>query len=318
MKSFTPGTIAHRFFFLSGVFFLFVYASALGQTITATRSSEGIEVSENGKKVLFFQAAPKSLNGQYERAGYVHPLYSLDGNIISEDMPADHPHHHGIFWGWHQVALNGKFVADGWSYKDISWKPIKVNWKKGKGSGTIRSEMTWDLTSGGGPSQPIVKENAFITVFKATDQYRIIDFDIRLKALVDGLEIGGSDNVWGYGGFSLRLTVPQDLSFTWDNKPLQPVESGVYAPWIDFKGSFEGKSAGQSGVAVFPKHPSPGDPVSWILNLKPSMQNARYPGRTPVPLSREGLRLQYRVIIHDGKLSNEALNRLYEQYMQSK
>ncbi|HRE51909.1 MAG TPA: PmoA family protein [Flavitalea sp.] len=321
MKGLFSNTAISRFFFLSGIFLLFIAAPTLGQALTAEKSSEGIEVSENGKKILFFQTAPKSLNGKYERAGYVHPLYSLNGKVISEDMPADHPHHHGIFWAWHQIILNGKFVADGWTSKDISWKPTKVDWKKSKGAGTIRAELAWNLKSADAPPRSIVKENTLITIFKETDGYRIIDFDIRLKALVDGLEIGGSDNVWGYGGFSPRLTVPKDLSFTWDNKPLyppQPVNTGVYASWVDFRGSFEGEPGAVSGVAVFPKHPRRDEPVSWILNLKSSMQNVRYPGRTPIPLSRKGLRLQYRVIVHDGKLSNETLVRLYEQYMQLK
>ena len=76
------------------------------QNLKTIRSDEGIEILENGKKVLFYQHRPKSLNGKYERAGYVHPLYSLDENILTEAFPEDHPYHHGIFWAWHQILLN--------------------------------------------------------------------------------------------------------------------------------------------------------------------------------------------------------------------
>jgi hypothetical protein len=54
------------------------------QNLKTIRSDEGIEILENGKKVLFYQQRPKSLRGKYERAGYVHPLYSLNENILTE------------------------------------------------------------------------------------------------------------------------------------------------------------------------------------------------------------------------------------------
>src|SRR5688572_21483736 len=74
------------------------------QNFVVTKSVEGFEILQQGKKVLFYQQQPKSLGGKYERAGYVHPLYSLKGEILTEDFPDDHPFHHGIFWAWHQIT----------------------------------------------------------------------------------------------------------------------------------------------------------------------------------------------------------------------
>jgi len=34
------------------------------------------------EKVLFYQRKPKSLDGKYSRCHYIHPLYSLDGQIL--------------------------------------------------------------------------------------------------------------------------------------------------------------------------------------------------------------------------------------------
>ena len=295
--------------------FILFSGNVSGQALIASRSEEGIEITDKGKKVLFFQARPKSLNGKYERAGYIHPLYGLNEKSITEDMPEDHPHHHGIFWGWHQIIWKGKPIADGWSYENISWEPVKLILKKRKENIAIHSEMNWKVKLQNGHQMNAVKEKVIIRVFKSAVQYRIIDFDIRLNALVDDLEIGGSDNVWGYGGFSLRLNVPDDISFAWDDKKLTPRDSGVLAPWINFMGSFEGKSLPGNGVAVFPKPLDSGAPSSWIINANPSMQNVRYPGRIPVALSRKGLRLRYRVIIHDGSLDDETLKNLYAEYL---
>jgi hypothetical protein len=49
------------------------YTKVCAQHFATTRTDEGVEIFENGKKVLFYQQQPKSLNGEYERGGYLHP-----------------------------------------------------------------------------------------------------------------------------------------------------------------------------------------------------------------------------------------------------
>src|SRR5689334_16206041 len=104
--------------------FLFASQFTFAQFKTI-RSDEGIELQERGTKVLFFQVKPKYVDGKYERAGYIHPLYSLKGNSITDDSPKDHPYHRGIFWAWHQLLLNDFSLGDGWVSQNISYLPVK-------------------------------------------------------------------------------------------------------------------------------------------------------------------------------------------------
>ena len=68
---------------------------------------------------------------------------------------------------------------------------------------------------------------------------RKIDFEITLKALVNGLQIGGSADQKGYGGFCVRMKLPDSLVFTSENGPVTPRELQVKAgPWMDFSGKF--------------------------------------------------------------------------------
>ena len=39
----------------------------------------------------------KGIDPKQTRSCYIHPLYSLDGKVLTEDFPEDHLHHHGIF-----------------------------------------------------------------------------------------------------------------------------------------------------------------------------------------------------------------------------
>jgi hypothetical protein len=285
------------------------------QYFTTIRSDEGIEILEKGKKVLFYQQRPKSSEGKYERAGYVHPLYSLNEKILTEDFPEDHPYHRGIFWAWHQIVLNDKKIADGWICENISWKPVRLKVKKRKENIILQSEMIWNAKWENNNPTAIVKENTKITVYKSTVQYRAIDFDIYLFALVDNLKIGGSDDDKGYGGFCLRLKLPKDISFFSNNMAITPTETAITAgPWMDFIGSFDGTSMPKTGVAVFCSQPGR-DQQLWILRKEASMQNIPYPGKMPIILSKKGLRLKYRIIIHNGDMSNDDLEKLYQQYI---
>ena len=53
----------------------------------------------------------------------------------------------------------------------------------------------------------------------------------------------------------------------------------------------------------------------WILRSVTSMQNVPYPGRTPIPLTKEGMELKYRVVVHDDKLSVTEIEKLFQQYV---
>ena len=71
-----------------------------------TKSDKGVELLENGYPVFYYQRAPKSLTGEYIYNNYIHPLYSLDGDPLTEEFPVDHPHHRGIFWAWHHFNFS--------------------------------------------------------------------------------------------------------------------------------------------------------------------------------------------------------------------
>jgi hypothetical protein len=266
-------------------------------------------------RVLFYQIKPKSDNGKYERSNYIHPLYSLNGNVITEDFPPDHPHHHGIFWSWHQVLHNDTPIADSWMSENISWEVIHSKIKNAENAVVLDNEVLWKSSLAGKEVKAIVRENSRIMVHRAKEQYRIIDFDIRLTPLVENLKIGGSDDEKGYGGFSLRFKLPRDIRFLSRDKEVIAQEHALQAgPWLDFFGAFDGNDAASSGVAVFSHRSNPGQPQPWILRKEKSMQNPAFPGRVAAGLPSEGWRFRYRLVIHGNKIDVSDIERLYQEY----
>lgn len=284
--------------------------------LTATLNDDGVLITEGDRKVLFYQRRPQSLEGRYRRANYVHPLYDLDGRVLTEDFPSDHRHHRGIFWAWHQVWVGERKIGDAWEAKRFDWDVRSVEVRQSDASSiALQAHTLWkspELQDAAGHAIPIVDERTLIRVHRGTDSLRQIDFEIALRALLPDVRLGGSEDEKGYGGFSVRVQLPEGLEFRGRNGIVEPRTTAVNAgPWLDL-------SANDWGLAIL-THPSdPRFPQPWILRRQRSMQNAAYPGREPVALEMDRpLVLRYRLVLHRGQLEAAALDRLQSEYAQS-
>ena len=152
--------------------------------------AEKLCLQEHGKPVLSFQLAPKSIDGRFARANYVHPLHGPDGKVVTEDFPKDHLHQRGIFWAWHQLLLNGKSLADPWVCQEIQWKAPEEPGEWVRTQADSRSaEMTvvrdWVVPhpDRDGRSLRVVRETVGITVWPSKENERILDFDLHSALL---------------------------------------------------------------------------------------------------------------------------------------
>jgi Methane oxygenase PmoA len=281
---------------------------------TVIETDQGVELTENGKPVLAYQKKPKTLTGQYICNNYIHPLYNLNGDILTEEFPADHPYHRGVFWAWHQLYVDGKRLGDGWTNDSISQTVGNVKYEKGENTFHLKLDVLWySLVLGEG--KPFMNENTTITVHKLDSGIRKIDFEIRLSAKVSGFQIGGSADPKGYGGFCVRMRLPDSLIFMSDNGPVIPQELQIKAgPWMDFSGRF-GTGQEISGITVLCHPGMPDYPEPWILRKKGSMQNVVFPGsqRIDVPLNKTVV-LRYRLIVHNGNAERLNTPFLQQEY----
>ncbi len=281
----------------------------------------GVLWTEDGDSVMFYQTLGDKAQGEYQRSHYIHPLYTLDGQILTEDFPEDHPHHHGIFWAWHQLYIGDKRIGDGWENRDFKWKVLSVDEKKTPGKAkSILTKVVWKSPlwlDPRGNEKPFVSETTRITVYPEENKYRLLDIEISMLALEPGVRIGGSEDAKGYGGFSPRVKLPEDVGFSDINGQVTPKTTPVDGSgWLNISGSM-GKGGNFAGLAILSNADNPGYPNPWILRSKRSMQNAVYPfpGASPVPLSdKEPTTLKYRLIIHSGLEATE-IDRLHHQYL---
>jgi len=51
------------------------------------------------------------------RAGYIHPVFSPAGRLVTDDYPANHAHHHGIWASWTKTGFQGR-SPDFWNMQN--------------------------------------------------------------------------------------------------------------------------------------------------------------------------------------------------------
>ncbi|MGB3586482.1 MAG: DUF6807 family protein, partial [Tunicatimonas sp.] len=162
--------------------------------------------------------------------------------------------------------------------------------------------------------QPFLSEETSIKIYPATEDYRVLDFEISLLSLVPDLKIGGSEDAKGYGGFSVRLKLPDDIQFSSTNGEVTAQTEAVEAgPWMNVSGSLA-TDGGKAGIVIVTHSDNPPPQNAWILRTQNSMQNPVYPGREPVLISeQEPTVLQYRLIVYQNDVPNKAVNHWYNR-----
>lgn len=111
------------------------------------------------------KAPPQGVDPAYGRAGYIHPLQTPSGKVLTTIQPADHYHHYGLWNPWTRVEYRGK-LYDLWNIGDKKGTVRFVKFEdifhdKGKaGFEAVHDHVIFD----GSEETVIMKENWRITV----------------------------------------------------------------------------------------------------------------------------------------------------------
>ena len=228
------------------------------------------------------------------RSDYIHPLYGLEGEMLTRDWPdGGHPHHRGIFWAWPEVEYR-KERGDIYALQRVFARPTgNIEYTSGPVYAEIDAENLWMWED----TEPIVNEHTVIRVYRSTANSRIIDLTLKLLALKDSVTIA-TRFTNSYGGLNLRMQTPekQDISYFTDEANSEPLRA-----WSDFNGIFEGNKSA-SGLMVLQHRDNPEYPGSWREYPDLAWVQPTFPTpETRYFLSKEApVILRYRLIIHTG------------------
>ncbi len=263
-------------------------------------------------------SAPEEAPQELTRAGYIHPLYDPAGAPLTEDYPADHYHHRGVFTAWPDVRV-GDRTMDVWLARDARphverWELLRLDDEQVM----LRFHTFWSFDET--PDMPQVRETLELKVFAAEDGARAMDVSMHYTNSSDEVVSfhGAPEANKGYGGLNIRPDATrQPLTFTTAMGVLDEDSLHIETPWVDvsYPVSAEEPEGAQSGVAIFQHPENPGFPhPGWILRHY-GFLGVSWPHTESHDLAPgESFALQYRILTHQGDADSAGVAGHFDAY----
>lgn len=303
----------------------------LNNSIYADVISDGIMLKKDDSKILHYQASalypPEKVDTIYKRSGFIHPLYTPAGNVLTRVNPPDHYHHVGLWNPWTKVKI-GDHVTDFWNLYEkqgtVQFAGVNsiVNGPVYGGFSVRQEHIDFQ---GKYPEKPAINEVWDVRAWNAEPVPGIKAFLVDITTF---LSVPGDSSItfeaYRYGG-GIGIRMNEE----WTNKNSTVLTSegktrldadGTRARWTDLNVTLMNNN--QSGITFFShpanrEHPEPmrvwpsdannerGDlffefcPIrlkDWIL----------YPGNV--------YRLKYRMLIYDGQIDKQTAWRVWNDF----
>jgi len=256
---------------------------------------------------------------------YFHPVCLADGTELTWHRPPDHPWHYGLWFCWKYI--NGLNYWEEDRQTGLSQGRTEIEHTAVKLHDDHSADIVLNLSyhPPGAPAVLVEQRRIHVSAPDSDGLYRI-DWTGRFTAgaadvLLDRTPIPGEKDGQSWGGYAgLSVRFAKDIS-GWqllDSEGRKDLTAhGQNARWMDLSGRFaQGPTA---GIAIFDhpnnlRHPAPGfvimDPKPPFGYFSPAVLFNK-PYTLP---AAESLTLQYRILIHPGRLDTKALESEWQSF----
>jgi hypothetical protein len=290
------------------------------------KAEDGMLTFQSGSKNLlryYFKTVypPAGVDTAFRRSGFIHPLWSPKGQVLTRIQPKDHYHHFGIWNPWTHVLFEGDTV-DFWN---IGQKKATVRFanfistSSGPVFGEFQSLHEHVVLKKNKTEKIALVENQTVRVYQPNgEEYFIVDFTSKMN---DASTSPVLLLEYRYGGFGWRTTEQ------WDNKNSEVLSSegktrkdadGSMARWCMVQGAVDNDYAGvvmMSYPANY-NHPEPlriwpenqYDRGDMFANFSPTKNKdwLLEPGKTYT--------LRYRLLVFNGKMAKEKAEKAWQDF----
>lgn len=283
-------------------------------------NGQSLTLLEDGKPVLTyhytFVEPPDGVDGIYRRMSYIHPLYGLDGDVLTEDFPGDHYHHRGIFWAWPRCAV-GERPMDVWLGTEA--KQIFDRWVLRKAEtdrATFAVENLWVFDD----RMPKVRERVDFAVHRADGPGRAIDVCLKFTNVCDEVVTirGATEQDKGYGGLCYRPDAARKpMKFTTAQGGIDVDQTEYDTPWADCS-SAAAPNGPESGLAIFQHPANPHYPHSGWLFRHYGFLGVSYPHNETLTLNLgDSVEVRYRLYVHRGNAASGQVAEEFARYTEA-
>jgi hypothetical protein len=242
------------------------------------------------------------------RSNYFHPLYGLDGEVLTDDFPKDHDYHRGLYWAWSHVRVADQ-EYDSWSLRGIRYEFQRWLAKEARPDGArLGVENGWFA----GDKQ-IMRESVWVRVHPRSASSRVIDLDLTWTPTDQSVSLLGAEGK-SYGGLTLRFGPRSKTTITVPGGRTSEDLMMTNLPWADFSGDLKKGGGDLSGVAVFVHPDHPDYPPTWMTRHY-GLLAVGWPGVAPKTLSAGApITCRYRIWVHRNAPEAAEIQRAYEDY----
>lgn len=283
---------------------------------------KGLEFSMGESRVLRYNYAPipppESESPLYTRSGFIHPIWTPEGKVLSRIHPSDHIHHMGFWNPWTKTEFEGRKV-DFWNLKD--------------GQGTVRFVRFATLESG--PvfaSLEAIQEYIDFTTPEGEGVVLNEVWAVRVWNLGEGdrrvwmwdfttIQRCATDKPltilkYRYGGFGFRGTSDWDKNnsdFLTSEGKTRVDGNGTRGRWCNIYGQLDEGSAGMVFLSHPENHEHPEPMRIWP-------EGDVFFGFCPVVYAEWKLvpgneyDRQYRMIVYDGTMATDEIEQYWEAF----
>lgn len=292
----------------------------LKPAVRIIQTDSGLSVMAGKKPVFYYHIReaqpPADSPSYYQRSGFIHPLYSPGGQVLTDDFPVGHIHQHGLFAAWTNTSYRGQFI-DFWNQHLLKGTVEHAGVKDLK-DGAVFAQLRVSLHYRSLEFGPLITETWTIRIYPF-QKYFVFDLSSdQVNTGSDTLFI----NQYHYGGMAFRGSRqwnPHDsLHFRnrWHvitSEGLQDSSAnGTKARWVDAWGNIEGKPA---GLAVLGSPQNFRDPQSIRVHASmpywcyaPEVSGAFYIA------PQQHYRSAFRYIVHEGPLNKAWIQAWSDSY----
>ena len=311
-------------------------AAAAGGAYTLVPTAFGQQLKTPDGRVVFEYLTKKPDNSPLTSPSVAcfHPVNTPSGEVVTALAPNDHPHHRGIFFGWHDSEFHSPVnldnygphkptramnitKADFWGWGAFATREGRVVQTKDvklvkADAAHAELEIHDDWTVNG---RKMAEEVDLVNVAEREGTY-VLDFEYRISPSVDYII-----NRASFGGFDVQGRKDGESWFSDATGKLVDRPDAHYSlpdsdwpdePWYDFslKQTGNGKIVGFA-VMSHPKNP----PTAWHNSSHLWMLNPTITAGQPMTIGAgQTMQLRYRVVVHDGDTPTALLEKLSTEY----
>jgi hypothetical protein len=291
-------------------------------TITLDSDENRLQLNKDGKPVFRYLIKPSTESTNhaphYSRSGYIHPLFSPSGRVVTDDYASDHPHQHGLFFAWTKSSFRGKpteFWNQAKKLGDIRFHRYQGEEQRPESHSFLFEQI---FTTGKDSDKPILKETWRIDVPSKAMPYHQFDLvSTQTCATKGSLFI----QKYHYGGMAIRGN-PQWMKKDDEGKPKGKMitsdgktrKNGNHSRprWVAMYGPVDGQ---ECGVVVM-NHPDNFRYPQWV-RLHPSMPYFVYSPMVEEPFSIEPGKpyvSKFRYLTFDGEPDLKLVEKIWKDW----